>query len=151
MSKTSQVPEGFVRVEADDPFERVNAVHWYNDTGDGRVEVGVLAGACHANEYGWVHGGVMMTMADAALCMNSRWHDPGEGAITVSATNNFVKGAEVGEFLETRTRVVRRTRQFSFVQCEIVVGDRVCMTSSAVIKRLLPDAKGGLTPPAPSA
>ena len=151
MSKTSQVPEGFVRVEADDPFERVNAVHWHNDTGDGRVEVGVLAGACHANEYGWVHGGVMMTMADAALCMNSRWHDPREGAITVSATNNFVKGARIGEFLETRTRVVRRTRQFSFVQCEIVVTDRICMTSRRRHQAPATRRKSGLTPPATSA
>ena len=71
--------------------------------------------------------------------MNSRWHDPEEGAITVSSTSNFVKGARIGEFLETRTRVVRRTRQFSFVACEVAVDERVCMTSSAVIKRLLPE------------
>ena len=138
MDTQTGIPDGFVAVEPDDPFEGVIGVCWYNDMGDGRIEVGVLADERHANEYGWVHGGVMMTMADAALCMNSRWHDPAEGAITVSATNNFVAGARTGEFLETRTNVVRRTRQFSFVACEVVVGDRICLTSSGVIKRLLP-------------
>ncbi len=139
MSTTSGPPERFARFEPADPFERANALHWMREPGEARVEVGLLAEERHGNEYGWVHGGVMMMMADAALCMNSRWHDPAEGAITVSATNNFVQGAKTGEFLETRTRVVRRTRQFSFVECEVAVGERVCMTASAVIKRLLPD------------
>ena len=138
MSAPDAVPEGFVPVGTDDPHERHNGLDYRNDMGDGRVEVGLLADGRHINEYDWVHGGVMMTMADAAMCMNSRWRDPTEGAITVSATNNFVKGARTGEFLRTRTRVVRRTRQFSFVNCEVLVGDRVCMTASAVIKRLLP-------------
>ena len=138
MNTPTGVAEGFVAVETDDPFEEMIGLCWYNDMGNGRIEVGVLTDERHANEYGRVHGGVMMTLADAALCMNSRWHDPAEGAITVSATSNFVAGARIGAFLETRTRVVRRTRQFSFVACEIVVGDRVCLSSSGVIKRLLP-------------
>jgi len=142
MSHDPAVPEGFVKVVSDDPYEVHNGLEWYHDLGDGRVEVGILADERHANEYGYVHGGVMMMMADAALCMNSRWHDPNEGAITVSATNNFVKGAEVGEFLQTRCHVVRRTRQLSFVNCEVVVGDRVCLSSSAVIKRLLQKGDG---------
>ncbi len=132
------IPAEFVKVEPEDPFEKFNGVVYRHDMGDGRVEVGVLAEEQHANEYGWVHGGVMMIMADAALCMNSRWHDPAEGAITVSSTCNFTKGAKTGEFLQTHTRVVRRTRQFSFVNCEIRVGQRVCLSSTAVIKRLLP-------------
>ena len=142
MNEMSKIPDGFVTVESDDPYEAHNGLDYHHDMGEGRVEVGLLADQRHANEYGWVHGGVMMLLADAALCMNSRWHDPNEGAITVSATNNFVKGAQMGEFLQTRTHVVRRTRQLSFVNCEVVVDDRVGLSSSAVIKRLLPQADG---------
>ena len=142
MSETHPIPEGFVLVEPEDPYEHYNGIDYRNDLGSGRVEVGLLADGRHVNEYGWVHGGAMMTMADAAQCMNSRWRDPEEGAITVSATSNFVQGARAGEFLRTRTRVVRRTRRFSFLACEVVVGDRVCMTASAVVKRLLPEGGG---------
>lgn len=142
MSSEPIIPEGFVRVVADDPYEVHNGLEYHHDLGDGRVEVGLLAEEKHGNEYGWVHGGVIMMLADAALCMNSRWHDPNEGAITISATNNFVKGAKLGEFLQSRSHVVRRTRQFSFVNCDIVVGDRVCMTSTGIIKRMLPEADG---------
>ncbi len=134
----SAIPGGFVRVDSDDPYERNNALDYVHELGQGRVEVGLLAGEIHANEHGNVHGGVLMMLADAALCMNSRWHDPREGALTVSMTNNFVAGAGIGDFLETRSQVVRRTRQMSFVTCEIVAGERVVMTASGVIKRLLP-------------
>jgi uncharacterized protein (TIGR00369 family) len=136
------VPEGFVKHEPDDPYEEHNELHYIHDKGDGSVEVGLLAGERHANEYGAVHGGVMMMLADAALCMNSRWPDPEEGAITVSINSDFVAGAQIGEFLQTRSRVVRRTRSLSFVNCDIHVGGRVVLTSSGIIKRLLPSRDG---------
>lgn len=136
------IPEGFARQDGDDPFEIYNGLDYVHDKGDGSVEVGLLADQRHANEYGAVHGAVLMMLADAALCMNSRWHDSNEGAITVSATNDFVSGAKVGEFLQTRSTVVRRTGSFSFMRCEIHVDGRVVMSSSGIIKRLLPKADG---------
>ena len=133
------IPAGFARVVPEDPFEHRNGLDWYRDPGGGRIELGLLADERHANEYGRVHGAVMMMMADAASCMNSRWHDRREGAITVSATCNFVEGARLGEFLQTSTRLLRRTRRFSFLACEVAVGERLCLAASAVVKRLLPD------------
>ncbi len=134
----SSIPAGFVAAESGDPYERHNNLNLIHEPGDGTVEVGLLAEELHANEYGMVHGAVLMMLADAGLCMNSRWPNPGEGAITVSMTTNFVAGARIGEFLETRSTVVRRTRNFSFVNCDIVSGDKVCMTSTGIIKRLMP-------------
>ena len=140
MTQTSPLPDGFVRVDSADPYERHNALDYILELGEGRVEVGLMADERHANEYGMVHGGVMMMLADAALCMNSRWHDKREGAITVSITSNFVAAAKEGEFLQTRSQVTRRTRNLSFVTSDVVVGDRVCLQTTGVIKRLLPDA-----------
>jgi len=142
MSSTAAVPKGFVKHDSDDPYEVHNALHYIHDKGDGSVEVGLLAGELHANEYGAVHGGVMMMLADAALCMNSRWHDPEEGAITVQMNCDFVDGAQIGEFLQTRSTVVRRTGSFSFMHCEVHVDGRVVLTSSGIIKRLLPRRDG---------
>lgn len=134
----SAIPAGFKPAVSADPYERNNNLELVHDLGDGRVEVGLLAEEIHANEYGMVHGGVLMMLADAGLCMNSRWPNPGEGSITVSMTTNFVAGANIGEFLETRSSVVRRTRGFSFVNCDIVSGDKVIMTSTGIIKRVMP-------------
>ena len=137
---TSAIPEGFIRVESADPFERNNALDWVLEPGEDRVEVGLLAQELHANEYGMVHGAVLMMLADASLCMNSRWHDKAEGAITVQINSNFVAAAIVGEFLQSRSQVTRRTRNLSFVTTEIVVGERVCLQATGIIKRLLPKA-----------
>ena len=135
---TAAIPAAFVPTESEDPYERINKLNLIHDLGDGRVEDGLLAEEQHANEYGMVHGGVLMMLADAGLCMNSRWPNPGEGAITVSMTTNFVAGATMGEFLETRSTVVRRTRSFSFVNCDIMAGDKVIMTATGIIKRVMP-------------
>ncbi len=142
MSNNGVIPDGFVKHESDDPYEEHNELHYIHDKGDGSVEVGLLAGEIHANEYGAVHGGVMMMLADAALCMNSRWHDTEEGAITVSVNNDFVAGAQIGDFLQTRSDVVRRTGSFSFMRCEVHVDGKVVMSSSGIIKRLLPKRDG---------
>ncbi len=142
MSNRGAIPEGFVKHAPDDPYEEHNDLHYIHDKGDGSVEVGLLAAERHANEYGAVHGGVMMMLADAALCMNSRWHDNEEGAITVSVNNDFVAGAEIGDFLQTRSDVVRRTGSFSFMRCEVHVDGKVVMSSSGIIKRLLPKRDG---------
>ena len=138
----SAIPAGFVPAVSADPYERNNNLNLIRDSGDGHVEVGLLAEEIHANEYGMVHGGVLMMLADAGLCMNSRWPNPGEGAITVSMTTNFVAGANIGEFLETRSTVIRRTRGFSFMNCDIVSGEKVIMTSTGVIKRVMPKTEG---------
>ena len=135
---TAAIPAAFLPTQSEDPYERINKLNLIHDLGDGRVEVGLLAEEQHANEYGMVHGGVLMMLADAGLCMNSRWPNPGEGAITVSMTTNFVAGATMGEFLETRSTVVRRTRSFSFVNCDIMAGDKVIMTATGIIKRVMP-------------
>jgi uncharacterized protein (TIGR00369 family) len=142
MTGSGVVPDGFVKHDPDDPYEANNELHYIHDKGDGSVEVGLLANERHANEYGAVHGGVMMMLADAALCMNSRWPDPDEGAITVQMNTDFVDGAQIGEFLETRSTVVRRTGSFSFMHCEVHVGGRVVLAASGIIKRLLPRSDG---------
>ena len=138
MSHPTPIPEGFIRTESADPFERHNTLDYVCELSPDRVEVGLLAEERHANEYGIVHGAVLMMLADAALCMNSRWHDKREGALTVSITSNFVASAKTGEFLQTRSQVTRRTRNMSFVTADIVVGDRVCLQTSGIIKRLHP-------------
>ena len=132
------IPAGFERVASADPYERNNALDQVLELGGGRVEVGLLAEEIHANEYGIVHGAVLMMLADAALCMNSRWHDKAEGALTVSITSNFVESAAIGEFVQSRTHVTRRTRNLTFASCEIVVDERVCLQATGIIKRLNP-------------
>ena len=49
---------------------------------------------------------------------------------------HFVDAVQIGEFVEAKCRVVRRTRSLIFMSGEIMVGDRVVATANGVWKTL---------------
>ncbi|MDZ7686169.1 MAG: PaaI family thioesterase [Gammaproteobacteria bacterium] len=107
----------------------------------GRDERGPLyafeAGETHCNAHGIVHGGVLMTFADYALCMAATDGYEGESCVTVSFTSEFVAAASIGAVVTCRTHVTRKTRSMGFVRGEVYVGDDVVMTCGAVVKRIV--------------
>lgn len=106
----------------------------------GRDEQGPLyafeAGENHCNAHGIVHGGVLMTFADYALCMVATDGYAGESCVTVSFTSEFVAAASIGAVVTSRAHVTRKTRSMGFVRGEVYVGDEVVMTCGAVVKRI---------------
>ena len=55
--------------------------------------------AKHCNAMGSVHGGVLMTFADFALCMAATDHYETETCVTVSFSCEFLRGAELGQVI----------------------------------------------------
>jgi len=55
---------------------------------------------------------------------------------TVQLNVQFIDAVQIGEFVEARCRVVRRTRALVFMSGELVVGDRVVATATGVWKTL---------------
>jgi acyl-coenzyme A thioesterase PaaI-like protein len=49
---------------------------------------------------------------------------------------HFVGPVQIGEFVEAKCRVVRRTRSLVFMSAELVVSDRVMVTANGVWKTL---------------
>ena len=49
---------------------------------------------------------------------------------------HFVDAVQIGEFVECRCKVVRRTRSLVFMSGELVVGERVVATAYGVWKTL---------------
>ena len=49
---------------------------------------------------------------------------------------HFVDAVQVGEFVEAKCRVVRRTRSLVFMSAELVVGARLVATANGVWKTL---------------
>ena len=90
----------------------------------------------HGNNSGIVHGGMLMTFADFAMCLAAHWDRPDELVVTVSMDCHFVAACEVGDLVEAECEVTCRTGSMVFVRCLIRTGERVSMTTSAVIKRL---------------
>lgn len=96
-----------------------------------------MAESRHCNAHGTVHGGVLMTFADYALCMAATDHYKNESCVTVSFSSEFVAAAHVGDFIEATTSVTRKTRSMAFVTGTVQTHAGIAMTFSSVVKRIV--------------
>jgi uncharacterized protein (TIGR00369 family) len=90
----------------------------------------------HHNRRGVVHGGMLMTFADRAMgraCRHANAHKP---QATVQLDVHFIAAVKIGELVEARCRVMRRTRTLMFASAELTVGTRVVATATGVWKTL---------------
>ncbi len=95
-----------------------------------------VAEAKHHNRRGVVHGGMLMTFADRAMGRACRYANAHEPQATVQLDVHFIDAVEIGEFVEARCRVVRRTHTLMFASAELAVGTRVVATANGVWKTL---------------
>lgn len=90
----------------------------------------------HHNRRGVVHGGMLMTFADRALGRACRYANAHKPQATVQLDVHFIDAVKIGEFVEARCRVVRRTRTLMFASAQLAVGARVVATANGVWKTL---------------
>lgn len=70
------------------------------------------------NSLGTVHGGVIMSLLDVALCTAARTlHPDSQGVITIDMSTSFIGGGR-GERLLAEARVLKDGRSMSFVEGE---------------------------------
>jgi uncharacterized protein (TIGR00369 family) len=70
------------------------------------------------NSLGTVHGGVIMSLLDVALCTAARTlHPDSVGVVTIDLSTSFIGGAG-GARLMADARVLKDTRSMSFVEAE---------------------------------
>ncbi len=130
-------PAGHSIADPEDNFEiSVGPFYTPDDEHDHRVMF--QAEQRHINATGVVHGGLLMTMADLAICYTARQGFPDERTITVSMNSDFVDGGKLGEFIVAQAEVIRRTGSFVFMRTQVITGDRVLLNVSGVVKRIKP-------------
>jgi uncharacterized protein (TIGR00369 family) len=70
------------------------------------------------NSLGTVHGGVIMSLLDVALCTAARTlHPESSGVVTIDMSTSFI-GAGTGARLVAEARVMKDARTMSFVESE---------------------------------
>jgi acyl-coenzyme A thioesterase PaaI-like protein len=90
----------------------------------------------HHNRRGVVQGGMLMTFADRAMGMTCWYANDRQPHATVQLDVHFMDAVQIGEFVEAKCTVVRRTRSLVFMSAELVVGTRVVATANGVWKTL---------------
>jgi acyl-coenzyme A thioesterase PaaI-like protein len=79
-----------------------------------------------------VQGGMLVTFADRAMGRTSWYANERQPQATVQLDVHFVDAVRIGDFVEARCKVVRRTRTLVFMSAELVVGERVVATANGV-------------------
>jgi len=130
-----EIPDGFAPFEPQGPFlEHVGPVLVRDDDEDGGGPVfGLRVEERHTNHRGTIQGGLLSTFADFALGRAIEADaDDGKDRATVSLTIDFLKPAQPGDWIETRTRVERVGGTLAFADCSLTVGDREIVRARAV-------------------
>jgi acyl-coenzyme A thioesterase 13 len=128
----TDAPPGFAPYEEQGPFlEHVGPVYCSGDA-DGR-RFGLRAEERHTNHRGTIQGGLLSTFADFVLgrAIEADAGDDKDRA-TVSLTVDFLKPAQPGDWIESRSRVERVGGTLAFADCSLTVDGREIVRARAV-------------------
>jgi uncharacterized protein (TIGR00369 family) len=86
--------------------------------GQGTAQLSLPIEPQFTNSLGSVHGGVIMSLLDVALCTAARTlHPDSVGVVTIDLSTSFI-GAGSGARLLAEARVLKDARTMSFVEAE---------------------------------
>ena len=127
------VPEGFVPLDFGGPYFRALGGRHGRRLDGGGLLVGLRIDERHLNIQGFAHGGMLVTLADGALGLNIAMARGQRGAqVTVSMTADYLSSARLGDWLEARVTITRIGRRMAYANCDLHVGSRQVLRSSAV-------------------
>jgi uncharacterized protein (TIGR00369 family) len=119
-----------------DPWEDAGGPFFYRVEDDGSVRCAFKAEARHMNGGGFMHGGCLMTFADYALFCIAKDYLGGGKAVTVTMNSEFLRSANVGDFIEATGEVVKGGRALIFVRGVVTASGRPVLTFSATLMKV---------------
>lgn len=126
------VPEGWAPFQRSSPFVNLLGGLWVREGGPERL-LGLRVEERHLNTRGTGHGGVLVTLADAALGIAiPRSIEPRRPVVTVSLSVDFLTPVSLGCWLEARVDVERAGKRLAFATCHVETGGRLVLRASGV-------------------
>jgi uncharacterized protein (TIGR00369 family) len=127
------VPAGFELLPVSGGYFKQLGPVYGKTRADGSVIVALRVAERHLNFGGVAHGGMLATVADGALGRNvAIARARRQAQVTVSLTADFLSGARFGDWLEAHVTVTRMGQRLAYANCDLMVGDRHVLRSSAV-------------------
>jgi len=139
---TSPIPEGFQRhfrtSKVTDPWEPL-----YSRSDENAVSFGLILADAHCNSRGFVHGGVIATLADNSMGLSyvqairkalGETEATVRGAVTVSLSVDYVATASVGQWLQINPRVIRAGRTLGVVDALAVSNGNIIARANATFR-----------------
>ena len=125
-------PPGFVPLARTSPVLDLIGPIYSRGTG-AELVLGLRADTKHANARGWVHGGILATLADVALgyCLESL-AEYRSSLVTVSLSLDYAGTARAGEWIESRVDVQHLGGRLAFANAYLVSGATRLVRASGV-------------------
>lgn len=128
-------PPGFTETHLIDPFElHVGPVFEQGEKGARRFAF--IIDERHVNMRGVIHGGMLMTFADAALGQAAWDACDHANCVTLNMQTQFLAPAKAGDLVEVAPVLTRRTRSLIFLRGDFTVGGEAIFIASSVWKIL---------------
>ncbi|MGE0230746.1 MAG: PaaI family thioesterase [Flavobacteriaceae bacterium] len=109
---------------------------WFRRTDDGGVH-GIRLEERHTNAFGMAFGGMLMAYLDHFMAVQARLIAP-ERKVTIQLHTNFLSPALVGDWIEGRAQIIRRTSSLLFVKGAITRDGDIVAAAHGVWKFLKP-------------
>ena len=132
--KTDFFNNGYTIPYPDDPFEMNCGPFYLGEGNNGETIVALEVDRAQCNRGLVAHGGLLMTLADLAVCHEAVKNLNNVNALTVSLTANFLKPAKKGTLLRAFPEVSRRTKRTAFMEAYILADYQKVLTCSSVIR-----------------
>ncbi len=134
-------PPGFAPLPVSGAFLAINGPILYRRDDTGFV-FGFRVEAHHANLIGTCHGGWLSAVADMTLVVGARMAAGLEAsaALTVSLSLDYFGSAQVGQWVECRPELVKRTRKLLFAETVLTVDGQPIVRASGIF-RIGPDVQ----------
>lgn len=134
MEAILDVPEGFERHDRKSPVTNPWEPLYRRLSGD-TVILGLRAGPAHTNSRGFVHGGLISTLADNAMGLScARRLGDLASLVTVNLTVDFLGSALTGQWLEFDTVFVKPGGTLCFTQAFVTADGQPCARANAVFR-----------------
>lgn len=106
----------------------------YSSETDRAVVLGLFARPAHANSRGFVHGGLIGALCDAAMGYSCARAGAHPGLVTVSLSVDYLSTALEGQWLEFDTVFVKPGRTLCFAQAFVTADGQPCARANAVFR-----------------
>jgi acyl-coenzyme A thioesterase PaaI-like protein len=135
MTEKDKRLSGYTEWQGGGAFEEHNGPFFYKEKPEG-CDCAFIVKEKHTSEGGAVHGGMLSIFANFASFMAARSSFSGGGATTISLNTDFAEAGNLGDLIESRCEIMHETKGMVFTRGALVVGEKVLLSFSCVIKKL---------------
>jgi uncharacterized protein (TIGR00369 family) len=131
---TSGIPEGFERQTRPspltDPWEPI-----YSKLTPEAIILGLRLATPHTNARGFAHGGLIAALTDKAMGHSCAHKLRGaHSLVTVSMSVDFISSAQIGQWLEIESDVIKTGSTLCFAQCRVTADGEVIARANATFR-----------------